>query len=109
MFENLSTKLSQITKKLINQHRLNENDINDFLRQIRMALLEADVNFKVVKSLIDSIKTDTINPDFSKSLNPGHLLVESLKQHLTKILTNDNSELQKSRNSKFKPASQPYK
>ena len=96
MFENLSTKLSQITKKLINQHRLNENDINDFLRQIRMALLEADVNFKVVKSLIDSIKTDTINPDFSKSLNPGHLLVESLKQHLTKILTNDNSELQKS-------------
>tara|TARA_B100001142_G_scaffold315608_1_gene354449 strand:+ start:518 stop:1861 length:1344 start_codon:yes stop_codon:yes gene_type:complete len=96
MFENLSAKLSQITKKLINQHRLNENDINDFLRQIRMALLEADVNFKVVKSLIDSIKTDTINPDFSKSLNPGHLLVESLKQHLTKILTNDNSELQKS-------------
>ena len=66
MFENLSAKLSQITRKLINQHRLNENDINDFLRQIRMALLEADVNFKVVKSLIDSIKTDTINPEFSK-------------------------------------------
>ena len=96
MFRNLSTKLSQITKKLINQHRLNENDINDFLRQIRMALLEADVNFKVVKSLIESIKTDTINPEFSKSLNPGNLLVESLKQHLTKILTNENSELQKS-------------
>ncbi len=96
MFENLSAKLSQITRKLINQHRLNENDINDFLRQIRMALLEADVNFKVVKSLIDSIKTDTINPEFSKSLNPGNLLVESLKQHLTKILTNENSELQKS-------------
>ena len=95
MFENLSTKLSQITRKLINQHRLNENDISDFLRQIRMALLEADVNFKVVKSLIESIKTDTINPEFSKSLNPGHLLVESLKHHLTKILTNDNSELQK--------------
>tara|TARA_Y100000994_G_scaffold238201_1_gene230514 strand:- start:43 stop:1248 length:1206 start_codon:yes stop_codon:yes gene_type:complete len=95
MFENLSAKLSQITRKLINQHRLNENDINDFLRQIRMALLEADVNFKVVKSLIESIKTDTINPEFSKSLNPGNLLVESLKQHLTKILTNENSELQK--------------
>ena len=95
MHENLSTKLSQITRKLINQHRLNENDISDFLRQIRMALLEADVNFKVVKSLIESIKTDTINPEFSKSLNPGHLLVESLKHHLTKILTNDNSELQK--------------
>ena len=93
MFENLSAKLSQITRKLINQHRLNENDINDFLRQIRMALLEADVNFKVVKSLIESIKTDTINPEFSKSLNPGNLLVESLKQHLTKILPNENSEI----------------
>ena len=98
MFENLSTKLSQITRKLINQRRLNENDINDFLRQIRMALLEADVNFKVVKSLIDSIKNETINPEFSKSLNPGYLLVESLKKQLTIILTNDNSELNNSNN-----------
>ena len=62
MFENLSAKLSQITRKLINQRRLNENDINDFLRQIRMALLEADVNFKVVKSLIESIKNETHDP-----------------------------------------------
>ena len=96
MFENLSAKLSQITRKLINQRRLNENDINDFLRQIRMALLEADVNFKVVKSLIESIKNETRDPEFSKSLNPGYLLVEILKQQLITILTSDNSELVKS-------------
>ena len=96
MFENLSAKLSQITRKLINQRRLNENDINDFLRQIRMALLEADVNFKVVKSLIESIKNETHDPEFSKSLNPGYLLVEILKQQLITILTSDNSELVKS-------------
>ncbi|MQG84557.1 MAG: signal recognition particle protein [SAR202 cluster bacterium] len=98
MFENLSAKLSQITRKLINQRRLNENDINDFLRQIRMALLEADVNFKVVKSLIESIKNETHDPEFSKSLNPGYLLVEILKQQLITILTSDNSELVKSNN-----------
>ncbi|MQG24833.1 MAG: signal recognition particle protein [SAR202 cluster bacterium] len=98
MFENLSAKLSQITRKLINQRRLNENDINDFLRQIRMALLEADVNFKVVKSLIESIKNETRDPEFSKSLNPGYLLVEILKQQLITILTSDNSELVKSNN-----------
>ena len=96
MFENLSAKLSQITRKLIKQRRLNENDINDFLRQIRMALLEADVNFKVVKSLIESIKNETHDPEFSKSLNPGYLLVEILKQQLITILTSDNSELVKS-------------
>ncbi len=98
MFENLSAKLSQITRKLINQRRLNENDINDFLRQIRMALLEADVNFKVVKSLIESIKNEITDTNFSKSLNPGQILVESLKEQLTMILKSDDSELIKSNN-----------
>ena len=95
MFANLSSKLTEITRKLINQHRLSENEINVFLRQIRIALLEADVNFKVVKSLVEAIRIETINTDFLKSLNPGHLLVESLKSQLTKILTNKNSDLDK--------------
>ena len=95
MFANLSSKLTEITRKLINQHRLSENEINVFLRQIRIALLEADVNFKVVKSLVEAIRIETINIDFLKSLNPGHLLVESLKSQLTKILTNKNSDLDK--------------
>tara|TARA_B100000676_G_scaffold311086_1_gene379740 strand:+ start:1601 stop:2944 length:1344 start_codon:yes stop_codon:yes gene_type:complete len=98
MFENLSAKLSQITRKLINQRRLNENDINDFLRQIRIALLEADVNFKVVKVLIDSIRNEITDTNFSKSLNPGQILVESLKEQLTMILKSDDSELIKSNN-----------
>ena len=95
MFANLSSKLTEITRKLINQHRLSENEINVFLRQIRIALLEADVNFKVVKSLVEAIRTETINTDFLKSLNPGYLLVEALKSQLTKILTNKNSDLDK--------------
>lgn len=95
MFANLSSKLTEITRKLINQHRLSENEINAFLRQIRIALLEADVNFKVVKSLVEAIRTETINTDFLKSLNPGYLLVEALKSQLTKILTNKNSDLDK--------------
>ena len=86
----------EISAELIAAKNLNENDINDFLRQIRMALLEADVNFKVVKSLIESIKNETHDPEFSKSLNPGYLLVEILKQQLITILTSDNSELVKS-------------
>jgi signal recognition particle subunit SRP54 len=95
MFANLSSKLTEITRKLINQHRLSENEINVFLRQIRIALLEADVNFKVVKSLVEAIRIETINTDFLKSLNPGYLLVDSLKSQLTKILTNKNSDLDK--------------
>ena len=75
-FESLSDKLSGIFKKIRGQSRLTESNMDDMLKEIRIALLEADVNFKVVKEFTNNIKEKAIGQEVLSKLNPGQMLVK---------------------------------
>ena len=70
-FESLSAKLQATMKKLRGQTRVSEKDVKDFMREIRMALLEADVNYKVVKDFIASVSEKAVGQSVLESLSPG--------------------------------------
>ena len=70
-FEGLSERLQAITRKLTGKARISESDLKDVLREVKLALLEADVNYKVVKEFIKIIEEKAIGQDVLKSLTPG--------------------------------------
>ena len=70
-FESLSAKLQATIKKLRGQTRVTEKDVKEFMREIRMALLEADVNYKVVKDFISSVSQKAVGQEVMASLTPG--------------------------------------
>ena len=76
MFEQLSERLQGAVKKLSGQSRLTEENIADAIREVRIALLEADVSLSVVKSFVAEIKEKALGIDVSKSLNPGQMLIK---------------------------------
>ena len=78
-FEGLSEKLSAAFKKLRSKGKLTENDVKEAMREVRLALLEADVNYKVVKEFIDNVKTKALGEEVAKALNPGEVFVKILK------------------------------
>jgi len=75
MFENLQEKLQRAFKTLRGQAKLTEENIDEALREIRLALLEADVNFKVVKQLIDQIRSKAVGQEVMTALSPGESAV----------------------------------
>ena len=75
-FESLTDKLTGIFKKIRGQARLTESNMEDMLKQIRIALLEADVNYKVVKEFTSNIKEKAIGQDVLLKLNPGQMIVK---------------------------------
>lgn len=97
-FENLSEKLTSIFKKMKGQARLNEQNMDDILKQIRIALLEADVNFKVVKEFISHIKEKAIGQEVLTKLNPSQTVVKIVHEELVELLGSDDSELHFSNN-----------
>lgn len=97
-FENLSEKLTSIFKKMKGQSRLNEQNMDDILKQIRVALLEADVNFKVVKEFISHIKEKAIGQEVLTKLNPSQTVVKIVHEELVELLGSDDSELHFSNN-----------
>ncbi|HEU5400489.1 MAG TPA: signal recognition particle protein [Terriglobales bacterium] len=99
MFENLSEKLQRAFKNLRGQGTLTEENMNEALREIRMALLEADVNFKVVKELIDHIREKALGQEVMTSLSPAEQVVKIVRDELVAILGTDTA--------KVKFASQP--
>ncbi len=86
MFDKLTERLQGVVDGLRGKGRLTEDNIADTLRQVRMALLEADVALPVVKSLIESIKTAIIGTEFDKAFTPGQILVRTIHQELVKVL-----------------------
>jgi len=86
MFENLTGKLNQIFKNLRGYGKLSENNIKDALREIRLILLEADVNFKVVKSFIESVKSRAIGQEVLSSITPGQQMTKIVHEELTDLL-----------------------
>src|SRR6185369_1944606 len=99
MFENLSDKLQRAFKKLRGQGTLTEENMNEALREIRMALLEADVNFKVVKELVDHIREKALGQEVMTSLSPAEQVIKIVRDELIIILGKDTA--------KMKFASQP--
>ena len=92
-FEALTDKLSNIFKKLRGQARLTESNMDDMLKQIRIALLEADVNFKVVKEFINNVKEKAIGQDVLKKLNPSQMITKIVHDELEELLGGGETEI----------------
>ncbi|MCI0454008.1 MAG: signal recognition particle protein [Candidatus Dadabacteria bacterium] len=93
MFEGISEKLSSTLKKIRGYGKLNESNIQDALREVRLSLLEADVNFKVVKDFIESIKKRALGQEVTESLTPGQQFIKIVHEELVRILGEESSEL----------------
>jgi signal recognition particle subunit SRP54 len=93
MFENLQEKLQRAFKTLRGQATLTEENIDEALREIRMALLEADVNFKVVKQLIDQIRAKAVGQEVMTALSPGEQVIKILRDELVEVLGKDTARL----------------
>jgi signal recognition particle subunit SRP54 len=86
MFDNLSDKLQRVFKNLRGEGKLSTENMDAALREIRMALLEADVNFKVVKQLIENIKAKAVGEEVLTALSPSQQVVKIVHEELIKIL-----------------------
>ena len=93
MFENLSDRLDSVFKKLKGHGTLNEKNIEEGLKQVRMALLEADVNYKVAKSVIADIKTRALGQEVMQSLTPGQQVIKIVNDEFTKMMGSEHQEL----------------
>ena len=92
-FEGLSEKLQSITKKLRGKTRITESDLKEMLREVKLALLEADVNYKIVKEFISSIQEKALGQDVLKSLTPGQQVVKIVKDELVELLGGEESKI----------------
>ena len=93
MFDSLTDRLSGTLQKLRGQGRLTENNIKDSLREVRMALLEADVALTVVKSFIDRVKERAVGQDVIRSLTPGQALIKIVNDELVAVMGDANESL----------------
>jgi signal recognition particle subunit SRP54 len=93
MFDNLSDRLSQAARNLTGKGRLSESNIKDTLRQVRLALLEADVALPVVKSFIEKIQQRAIGEEVGKSLTPGQALIKIIHSELVSLLGSETVPL----------------
>ena len=97
-FESLSDKLSRIFKKIKGQARLTEANMDEMLKEIRVALLEADVNYKVVKEFTANIKEKAIGQEVLTKLNPSQMLVKIVHDELVVLLGSDDAEIHYQKN-----------
>src|SRR5665647_1267054 len=86
MFESLSDRFESVLGRLRSKGRLTDSDVDEALREIRLALLEADVNFTVVKSFCARIRERAVGEEVSKALNPGQQMVKIVNDELTATL-----------------------
>ena len=93
MFENLQEKLQRAFKSLRGQARLTEENIQEAMREIRLALLEADVNFKVVKQFIDQVQAKAVGQDVLTALSPGEQVIKIVRDELVEILGKDTARM----------------
>ena len=93
MFENLTDRLAQTLKQVRGQARLTEDNIKDTLREVRKALLEADVALPVVRDFVDQVKARALGEDVSKSLTPGQAFIKVVQAELERLMGETNEEL----------------
>ena len=92
-FEGLSTRLQEITRKLRGKTRITESDLKEILREVKLALLEADVNYKIVKEFINTIQEKALGKDVLKSLTPGQQVIKIVKDELVELLGGTESKI----------------
>lgn len=93
MFENLGERLQNTVHKIKGYGKITEENISEMTREIRLALLEADVNYQVVKEFINSVKEKALGEEVQKSLKPGELFVKIVKDELVELLGGDQADL----------------
>src|SRR4030042_1764947 len=93
MFEALTQKLSKVFSSLGSRGRLSEKDVDEALRQIRLALLEADVNFKVVKSFLAGVRERALTAQVLESLTPAQQIIKIVNEELVNILGKERNHL----------------
>ncbi len=93
MFENLSDRLQDVVHKIKGYGKITEDNISEMMREIRLSLLEADVNYKVVKEFTNNVKEKALGEEVNKSLSPGEAFVKIVKDELTELLGGENSPL----------------
>lgn len=98
MFEYIGDRLSNAIKNIRGMGRITEDNINDAMREIRMALLEADVNYQVVKEFVATVKEQALGMEVSKSIKPDELFIKIVKDELVKLLGGDYVELETKKN-----------
>ncbi|WP_374073320.1 signal recognition particle protein [Bdellovibrio bacteriovorus] len=86
MFENLSDKIMASLKKVRGQSKITESNVEDVIKEIRLSLLEADVNFKVVKTFIDKVKAKALGAEVLQNVNPGQMFVKIVHDELVNVL-----------------------
>ena len=92
-FESLTDKLQNVFKKLRSKGRLTEEDVKLALKEVKMALLEADVNFKVVKQFTKSVQEQAIGQDVMSGLNPGQMVIKIVNDELVKLMGSETTDL----------------
>ena len=92
-FEVLSSKLQDITRKLRLKEIITESDLKEMLREVKLALLEADVNYKIVKDFISSVQEKALGQDVLKSLTPGQQVIKIVKDELVELLGGEESKI----------------
>ena len=92
-FEGLSSKLQEFTRKLKGKARITESDLKEMLREVKLALLEADVNYKIVKEFISTIQEKALGQDVLKSLTPGQQVIKIVKDELVELLGGTDSKI----------------
>ena len=93
MLENLGDRLQNALHKIKGYGKITEDNISDMMREIRLALLEADVNYKVVKEFINTVKEKALGSEVASSINPGELFVKIVKDELTELLGGESTPL----------------
>ncbi len=93
MFENLSDRLQNVMHKIKGYGKITEDNINEMMREIRLSLLEADVNYKVVKEFTNTVKEKALGTDVNQKLSPGEEFVRIVRDELTELLGGETAEL----------------
>src|SRR5699024_7790895 len=92
-FESLTEKLQNVFKNLRSKGRLTEADVKTALREVKMALLEADVNFKVVKQFIKSVQERAVGQDVMNGLNPGQMVIKIVNEEMVSLMGSETTEI----------------
>ena len=92
-FESLTDKLQNVFKKLRGKGRLTEEDVKIALKEVKMALLEADVNFRVVKQFTKSVQERAVGQDVMNGLNPGQMVIKIVNEELVNLMGSETTEL----------------
>ncbi len=93
MFENLGERLTRVVDKMRGYGRITEENVSEIVREIRLALLEADVNYQVVKEFVANVKQKALGEEVNKSLKPGEVFVKIVKDELVELLGGDSAPL----------------